>query len=177
MPIRRQAIIPLMSAVLFALTLAVHIVHASVVVGNALPSIELVDWQGRPFRLADLRGKVVVIDFWASWCTICRQTLPSVEAMGQHFPAGQVVVLGINIDKDAATADRFLRDALPAATMTMLRDPQGAVMSRFGAEGMPAIYVIDADGIVRFAEAGYGPARLSEVESAVTRALPPTPAL
>lgn len=148
---------------------------ARVAVGDRAPAVDLVDWQGRTFRLADQKGKVVVIDFWATWCALCRQALPSLDAIAQHFPSERVAVVAINIDTDRDKADLFLSEHLRHPTMTLLRDPAGATLANFGAEGMPAIYVVDANGIVRFAESGYQQERLVEVENAVARCLSPPP--
>ncbi len=148
------------------------IAQAKIVVGDEVPGLTLVNWSGQPVRLTDLRGKVVVIDFWASWCAVCRQALPALDSLSRRLGRGPVVVVGINIDQTPATADRFLRDYLPAPAMMLWRDPQAEALSRFGAEGMPAIYVVDPQGIVRLAESGYAPERLTAVEDIVSRYLP-----
>jgi thiol-disulfide isomerase/thioredoxin len=146
--------------------------HAKVTVGDTVPAVNLVNWDGQSVNLADLRGKVVVIDFWASWCGVCRQALPALDAIGQRFAKSGVVVVGINIDRTGAMADRFLAEHLPAPTMLLLRDPEAEVLARFGADGMPAIYVVDPNGIVRLAESGYAPERLTAVENVVAQYLP-----
>lgn len=146
-------------------------VHATVAVGDALPAAIVRDWQGQPVNLADLRGNVVVIDFWASWCAVCRQALPSLDAIAQRYVGAPVVFVGINIDKARPPADRFLAAYMPATTLRLLHDPDGAVLARFGAEGMPAIYVVDPQGIVRFAESGYAPERLTAVDHVVRQYL------
>ncbi len=145
---------------------------AKITVGDGVPAVTLLNWQGQPVNLADLRGKVLVIDFWASWCGVCRQALPALDAMSRRFAASPVVVVGINIDKSRDMADRFLAEHLPAPAMLLLRDPQADVLARFGADGMPAIYVVDANGIVRLAESGYTVERLRVVENVVAQYLP-----
>ncbi|HVN86115.1 MAG TPA: TlpA disulfide reductase family protein [Candidatus Binatia bacterium] len=137
--------------------------------GEKLPAISVSDWSGRPFDFAQLRGRVVVIDFWASWCATCRLTLPAINAISQKHP--ELTVVAINIDKTAAPAEHFLAEHLPQGHMTLLRDPDGAVMARFGAAGMPALYLVDRDGIVRLAEAGYAADRLQTVEAMVDQLL------
>ena len=145
---------------------------AKIIIGDAVPAIKLLDWEGQPVNLADLRGKIVVIDFWASWCAVCREALPSVDAISRRFAGASVVVIGINIDQTPSMADHFLADYLPVRSMMLLRDPEAEALARFGAEGMPAIYVVDPQGIVRFAESGYRPERLTAVENAVAQYLP-----
>lgn len=149
--------------------------NAKITVGDTMPAITLLNWEGHAVNLAALRGKVVVIDFWASWCVVCRQALPAVDAISHRYAGAPVVVVGINIDKERSMADRFLTERLPAPTMLLLRDPEAEVLARFGADGMPAIYVVDPTGIVRFAESGYAPERLTAVEKVITQYLPQTP--
>lgn len=143
-----------------------------VTVGDRVPEVTLPNWEGQPVTLAKLRGKVVVIDFWASWCAICRQALPALDAIGQRFAGAPVVVVGINVDKARAAADRFLSTYLPSPRLLFLYDPEAEMLSRFGAEGMPAVYVVDPNGIVRFAESGYAPERLNTVEQVIRQYLP-----
>src|SRR5207249_5959129 len=109
---------------------------------------------------------------WASWCAACRQALPLVEGIRRRFVASPVIVVGINVDKARDAADLFLATNLPSHGMTLLRDPEGEALARFGADGMPAIYVVDSEGIVRYRESGYAPEHLEAVESVITTYLP-----
>lgn len=147
--------------------------YARVTIGDAVPAVNLLNWDGQAVNLGEQRGKVVVIDFWASWCVVCRQALPALDAISRRFTGFPVVVMGINIDKARSMADRFLAEHLPAPAMLLLQDPKAEVLARFGAEGMPAIYVVDPSGIVRVAESGYAPERLTAVERAIAQYLPP----
>jgi thiol-disulfide isomerase/thioredoxin len=135
--------------------------------GDRAPEFTLPDWQGRPTALAARRGRVVVVDFWATWCTTCRTALPGLDALARRHP--KVDVMAVNIDENRAAADTFLTERLPAPAMTMLHDPGGELLARFGANGMPALYVIDREGVVRLAEAGYAVDRLGEIERTVER--------
>ena len=83
---------------------------AKVTVGEAVPAINLLNWEGQPINLRDLRGQVVVIDFWASWCTLCRQALPALDALNQRHAGAPIAVIGINIDRERTTAEHFLAD-------------------------------------------------------------------
>jgi cytochrome c biogenesis protein CcmG/thiol:disulfide interchange protein DsbE len=137
--------------------------------GEQLPAISLADWNGRAVDLAQLRGQIVVIDFWASWCDTCRAALPALDAISRRHP--DLAVVAINIDKTRPPAERFLADHLPQTRMTLLRDPDGAVLARLGAAGMPALYVVDRAGVVRLAEAGYAENRLPAIEAMITQLL------
>ncbi len=144
-------------------------------VGDRLPSISLTAWDGTPVTSADLRGKPVVVDFWASWCATCRTALPALDGMARRLTERGVVVLAVNVDRDRAAADAWLAERLAAPRMTLAHDPEGALLARCGAGGMPAVYVVDRDGIVRFAEAGYALDRVAAIERAVEAVLAPGP--
>lgn len=140
-------------------------------VGQAAPQFTLPDRQGHPVALADLRGQVVIVDFWASWCLPCAPMLPALDALARKFH-GDVRVLAIDIDQSRDKGAEFLREYLPepSPAMTIVEDPAAAVLARYGAEGMPAAFVIDAEGIVRFTDVGFSPERMADLE-AVARAL------
>ena len=135
-------------------------VSADVRVGDAAPALALADGDGRTVTLESFRGRVVILDFTASWCTACRTALPELDALGARYAARGVAVVTVAIDADRADADRFLAEVVPNRTMTVLYDRSASALARFGAAGMPAHYVIDGAGVVRFVASGYGPDRL-----------------
>ena len=144
--------------------LAVFALAGGVGVGDRPPDFTLRDWHDRPVALADLRGKVVCLDFWASWCAPCKAALPALDAIARGHADAGLVVLAVDIDTDRAAAERFVAERLPDTAMTLLRDPGGDLFKRFGASGMPALYVLDRDGTVRAAESGYEIGTLDEID-------------
>ncbi|MFN8543579.1 MAG: TlpA disulfide reductase family protein [Candidatus Binatia bacterium] len=131
-------------------------------VGDRLPAFALRDWQGRPLAASSLRGRVVCLDFWATWCPTCTTALPALDAVARRHP--EATVLAVGVDDRLADGDRFVATRLPAPALTLARDPGGDLLARLGADGMPALWVVDRDGIVRLAVAAYTPERLEEVE-------------
>jgi cytochrome c biogenesis protein CcmG, thiol:disulfide interchange protein DsbE len=97
-----------------------------------------------PLDLARFRGKVVVIDFWASWCAPCRQSFPWLNAMQAKYRDRGLVVIGVNVDRERAEADRFL--ARTPADFKIVYDPDGSLAARYQVPGMPSSYVIGRDG-------------------------------
>jgi hypothetical protein len=83
--------------------------------------------------------------------------------------------LAVKVDRDGALADKWLAQNLPGAKLTVLRDGEGSVLSRFGAAGMPALYVLDREGVVRHVEAGYETAALRQVETVLDSLVAPRP--
>jgi len=132
---------------LIAGAMAAH--AATVRTGDTVPDFTLPDRTGARVSLAAMRGKVVCIEFWASWCPACRAMLPVLDQVAHRLGGDDVAVLGIDIDDNRATADRFLAERLPAPALRVVYDPGGAVMARFGTSSMPAIYVVDRRGVVR----------------------------
>lgn len=122
---------------------------ATVRTGDTVPEFTLPDRGGTPVSIAAMRGKVVCIEFWASWCPACRAMLPVLDQIAHRLGGDDVAVLAIDIDENRATAERFLAERLPAPALRVVYDPGGTVMARFGTSSMPAIYVIDRCGVVR----------------------------
>ena len=114
--------------------------------GQPAPDVQLELLGGEPLRLADLRGDVVVLEFWASWCEPCLRTLPQAEAVVGEFPAGTVRLIAVNLEESAEVARQTL-DRLQLKTQVAL-DKQGAIAAQFGATELPQTVVIDRAGRV-----------------------------
>ncbi|HUX67685.1 MAG TPA: TlpA disulfide reductase family protein [Terriglobales bacterium] len=112
--------------------------------GRPAPDFHLTLRDGRAVSLASYRGKVVLLNFWASWCPPCVEETPALNALAQEFPKGNVVVLGVSIDEDPVAYRTFLANfhiAFPTA-----RDPSQALMHRYGTVQIPETYIIAPDG-------------------------------
>lgn len=103
--------------------------------------------------LASFRGKVVLVDFWASWCAPCLVSLPLYEELRKELPAGEFEVLAVNLDKEPEKALRFLKDR--GVGFPSVADPQGRIPEQFGLQTMPTSYLIDREGRVRHVHEGF----------------------
>jgi thiol-disulfide isomerase/thioredoxin len=150
--------------------------RAAVGVGDVAPSFSLPDAAAKPVALADLRGRVVVVDFTASWCGACRTALPALAALGMRYQSRGVELVTVVIDGSRAKAERFLDEVVPNHGMTVVFDPSADMLKRFGADGMPALYVIDRTGVVRHVETGYDAKRVGALAATLDRVLAEAPA-
>lgn len=103
--------------------------------------------------LQGLRGHVVYVDFWASWCTPCRQSFPWMKAIENAYGHQGLSVVAIDLDHDRADAQRFLRIFQP--NFPVIFDPAGALAQRFNVMAMPTSVLIDRAGKIRYEHAGF----------------------
>jgi peroxiredoxin len=161
------------SAVLALLTfLAAPISRAAAIpAGGSAPEIKLTDFSGRPVNLTSLRGKVVLLDFWASWCKPCREELPVLEALQKKYGENGLVIIGVNVDKDEASARKFLQDNKLKLSFTLANDAQHKVAGSYEPPTMPSSYVIDRAGKVRFVHEGFRASDAAKMEAEIKQLL------
>jgi cytochrome c biogenesis protein CcmG/thiol:disulfide interchange protein DsbE len=106
-----------------------------------------------PVNLEQLRGRVVYLDFWASWCGPCRQSFPWMQTLKNQYEAQGLTVIAVNLDTDRADAERFLQQFKP--TFDVRFDPKGELAEGYRIKGMPASVLIDRHGVMRFTHVGF----------------------
>lgn len=123
--------------------------------GSSTPDVAapVLDGPGTLLRLSSLRGKVLYVDFWASWCVPCARSLPALDSLYGRFRERGFVVVGVNKDVEAASRDRFLR-RYPVA-FPLLFDAGDSIARAFEVKAMPSGYLIDRSGIVRHVHRGF----------------------
>lgn len=134
-----------------ALAISARSITASI--SKPMPDVAVHTADGATVRLADYKGKVVLIDFWASWCPPCKTSFPALDAIYRDYQAKGVEVLAVNVDERRHDADTFL-DA-HSHRLTVLYDPKGVAPQAFGVKGMPSSFLIDRAGNIRFTHIGY----------------------
>lgn len=131
-----------------------------------------------PFRLPgrgaevvsdSLRGRVVLVDFWASWCVPCRKSFPWLGAMQEKYGPQGLTVVGVNLDKTRSAADAFL--AQVPAPFTLAFDPAGKTAAAWGVKGMPSTFLVGRDGTIVHAHVGFDPAKTGPFETMIEEAL------
>jgi len=135
---------------------------AAVKPGQTAPAIEapLLDGSGR-LSLADQRGKVVYVDFWASWCAPCLNAVPALEKLRSELASDDFQILAVNVDKKPKKARKFL--AKHSIGYPSVSDPEGAIPARYGLETMPTSYLIDRQGVVRYVHKGFHDGDIAEI--------------
>ncbi len=104
-------------------------------------------------RLEDLRGRVVLLDFWASWCGPCLESLPQYQKLRNGYNRADFEVLAVSLDEDIEDALGFLKQV--PLQFPLLHDPEGKVASAYALKGMPSSYLIDRNGILRSQHIGF----------------------
>lgn len=110
----------------------------------AVPPLQAFDLQGKTWRLAELRGRVVVLNFWATWCPPCRAEMPSLQQMAEIYGPDKLVVLAINVKEGPRRITQYLQSS--GLNLTVLLDPQGETARQWGANVLPTTHLIDAEG-------------------------------
>ncbi len=152
-------------------------VFAAVLLGMALP----LSWAGaapapmpasamaQPLDLEIHRGKVVYVDFWASWCVPCRQSFPWMNALQRQYGKDGFVILAVNMDQVRSDADKFLQQY--PAEFAISFDPEGKLAKRFKVKGMPTSVLLDRSGKTLFVHEGFRLKDRDSLEKSIHSAL------
>jgi cytochrome c biogenesis protein CcmG/thiol:disulfide interchange protein DsbE len=125
-------------------------------VGRPAPEIVVERLNGESLSLSSLRGKVVLLDVWASWCAPCKQELPMLDAIAGRLRGRGVEVLAVSVDQQRENVLKFL-SSRSHWSLTVAHDPRGAIADTFQPDKMPTSYVIDRAGIIRHVNSGFEP--------------------
>ena len=119
--------------------------------------------------LGELKGKVMLVDFWASWCVPCRHSFPWMNDMQKRYGAQGLQIIGVNLDDDKRAADKFLKET--PANFTLRFDPTGALARKFDVQTMPSSYLLDASGNVIATHFGFKVGDADAYEAQIKKAL------
>lgn len=116
-------------------------------IGQPAPDFSLTDTKGKVWTLSDLRGKVVFVNFWATWCPPCREEMPSMQALYSSMPNEKFEMLAILNNDDPLLAETLV--ARIGGTFPVLNDPDSSIATAYGLTGVPETFIIDTNGILR----------------------------
>jgi thiol-disulfide isomerase/thioredoxin len=134
------------------------------------PALRLADASGVQHDLAQYRGKVVVINFWATWCAPCREEMPSLDRLQKRLATRPFVLLTVDVGEDESRVQRFL-DSL-GLRFNVLYDRDGATARAWRARALPATFVLDTEGLVRYQLVGATAWDRGRAFDAITALLP-----
>jgi cytochrome c biogenesis protein CcmG/thiol:disulfide interchange protein DsbE len=117
------------------------------IIGAPAPDFELKDSQGEIYRLRELQGHVVLLNFWATWCRPCEVEMPTLQSKYDHWRDADFIVLGINFDESGEVVHAF-KEALNLS-FPLLLDPGGSVQRLYNIRGYPSSVIVDTEGVIR----------------------------
>lgn len=162
-------------AVVFGIVWMQSAKYELLVVGKTAPDFALTDLNDKPQRLSDFRGKVVFLNFWATWCKPCREEMPSMEVLHKNFEKDGLVILAVSIDRVTTTKDipPFIKGM--NLTFPVLIDSWGKTDKPYKRMGVPETFIIDQQGVIR--EIVIGPRDWTRLDSlqVLTKLLNVTP--
>ena len=135
-----------------AATVLAHAADLKLWNGGPTPALVLQDLEGRTHRLADYRGRVVVINFWATWCAPCRDEMPSIQSLKNRMAGRPFTVLAVNLDEPESRIRKFLSEV--KLDFSVLLDPEKKSARAWGARILPSSFVVGPDGRIRYTLVG-----------------------
>jgi thiol-disulfide isomerase/thioredoxin len=150
--------LPLVLSLAFTFSTVGLVAAGGLKTGDTFPNLADFKLEG---KLPDsIKGKVVLIDFWASWCEPCKQSFPVMEGLHKRYSDRGLVIVAINLDEKRPDMEAFLKKN--AASFTVMRDPNQKLVDQTGIATMPSSFLIDRDGKVRFTHTGFRGAETSK---------------
>lgn len=135
----------------------------------AAPLFTLPDLAGKSVSLSSFKGRVVLVDFWATWCPPCRESIPAIKKLHTEYAPKGLEVLGISVDENPAAVGPFVKkNEIP---YTILLGGESDVSERYSVRGIPAIYLVDQSGNVVRHWVGYDPSFQKEWRETIDQLL------
>jgi peroxiredoxin len=137
--------------------------------GAKAPEIGLKDLSGKTVDLASLAGKVVIVDFWATWCAPCREEMPELQKFYKKYNAKGLEIVGISVDKAPDGIKEFVSKL--KVTFPIAHDDGHKVADKYSPPRMPSSYIIDRKGVVRYVHGGYRAGDAAQFEKEIQELL------
>jgi len=150
------------------ITALVSAVFINIAMAEKAPDFSL-QGEGSIIELSSFKGKVVYLDFWASWCVPCRQSFPFMNNMHEKYSEEGLKVIAINLDTERDKADRFLK--IIPADFTIAYDPAGKVPELYKLSVVPSLYLINGDGEIVYKHSGFRSSQNEKLESKIRQVL------
>jgi peroxiredoxin len=153
-----------MLAAIFTLPFSV----SAISVGDTVPSFKARTIDGKKsVALEDYRGKVVLLDFWASWCPPCLKSLPLYDDLRRELGTTDFEIVAINVDENTDDARKFLQKH--PVSYPIAKDPKGVLPGVFGVKAMPTSYLIDKNGVVQYVHAAFKDGDVAKIKAEIEK--------
>lgn len=164
----------ILKTVLFSSLLSIHLSAITLEVGDNAPRFSLQKLTTTADKqitegIQNYRGKLIYLDFWASWCGPCRQSLPILEKLRNQYKSKGFEVVAINVDENLQDALNFLKKY--PVSYPILLDPNGNSAKTYNIKGMPTAYLIDKNGVVLFKHEGFKKRDRKKIEKHILESL------
>jgi thiol-disulfide isomerase/thioredoxin len=141
---------------------------SSKLIGKPAPKAKYTTFDGKSTTLAAHKGKVILLDFWATWCGPCKASMPMVQRLAKQFAGKQVVVLGVSTSEEIKDAIAYVKKNKFTYSFGGNGDE---LATAFGVSGIPQLYIIDKKGVVRMAKTGFNPSAEKAEEKELATAI------
>ena len=137
-------------------------------VNSKAPDFSVKDLDGNEIKLADLKGKTILLDFWASWCVPCKKSMPHLIDLYNDHKADSLIVIGINVDEEKGKIKEFQSGINQEIPFPIVFDKDSKLPALYDVEGMPTTIVISKDGIIKYKEVGYNSDLKEKLDKTIT---------
>jgi thiol-disulfide isomerase/thioredoxin len=145
-----RALRPLAVSAAIAGMVLLPAIGAGLKVGDSLPDLAKFNLEG---TLPETKGKVVIVDFWASWCAPCKASFPVMDGLLKKYREKGLVIIAVNVDEDKSDMEKFLKKT--PVTFSVVRDGQQKLVAAADVATMPTSFLIDREGKIRFTHVGF----------------------
>lgn len=158
----------LLSKLMLAAILTLPFSVSAISVGDTAPSFKARTIDGKKsVALEDYRGKVVLLDFWASWCPPCLKSLPLYDDLRRELGTTDFEIVAINVDENTDDARKFLQKH--PVSYPIAKDPKGVLPGVFGVKAMPTSYLIDKNGVVQYVHAAFKDGDVAKIKAEIEK--------
>lgn len=138
---------------IFSFALALSLFTSPLALAQKIAPDFILPSEDGPLVLSELQGKVIYLDFWASWCPPCRESFPWMNELQKKYGTRGLKVIAVNLDKERDSVRNFL--AATPSSVSIAYDPEGAIAENYGVMGMPSSYLIDRSGNLHSSHIGF----------------------
>ncbi len=140
-------------------------------IGDAVPQFQGTTLKGDKFNLADYKGKVILIDFWASWCIPCREEMPYLMELYRKYKDSDFEIIAVNIDDNPDNARKFISELPGTIHFPVVKDSKQEIPPQFQIKGMPSTILVNKKGIIQYWHTGFKDSYKSDYASEIEQLL------